>query len=401
MIGSSLESKLYILHDWAIQALFDEKASLSGPSGVRQALLMLPSDPDPSATGAQTPNPHLKKGALILAAALLGIAVLLYYRFRKSPFDWTVFVATFTGVNWAWLTLSILLVLLTYSGRALRWEVMLRLRETKPNFWSINSATIIGFTAVFLLGRPGELVRPYLISLKERVTFSSQMAAWLLERIFDLLAVLLIFGFSLARIPADELQLGPALRWVLQTGGYLVAGLGAVCLLVLLVFRSFSDFAEHRITSALTFLPDSVRFRVGKAIGAFSEGMRVTRSPGNLSLLCFYTLLEWTIIVGCLFAFFHAFPITARLSLTDVMIFVGFVAFGSIVQIPGIGGGVQVVAIVVLTEIFGMSIESATGIALLNWLLTFVIVVPFGLALAFHEGLNWRRLRHLREDVAV
>jgi uncharacterized membrane protein YbhN (UPF0104 family) len=117
--------------------------------------------------------------------------------------------------------------------------------------------------------------------------------------------------------------------------------------------------------------------------------------------LCFYTLLEWTIIVGCLFAFFHAFPITARLSLTDVMIFVGFVAFGSIVQIPGIGGGVQVVAIVVLTEIFGMSIESATGIALLNWLLTFVIVVPFGLALAFHEGLNWRRLRHLREDVAV
>jgi uncharacterized membrane protein YbhN (UPF0104 family) len=118
-------------------------------------------------------------------------------------------------------------------------------------------------------------------------------------------------------------------------------------------------------------------------------------------LLCFYTLLEWAIIVGSLFAFFRAFPVTAAFSLTDVMIFVGFVAFGSIVQIPGIGGGVQVVAIVVLTQIFGMSLEAATGIALLNWILSFVIVVPFGLVLGFHEGLNWRKLRHLSEDVAA
>ena len=36
-----------------------------------------------------------------------------------------------------------------------------------------------------ILGRAGELVRPYLISLKEQVPFSSQMAAWLLERILD------------------------------------------------------------------------------------------------------------------------------------------------------------------------------------------------------------------------
>jgi len=362
---------------------------------------MPPTDSDKSASSTPTANRHFKKGAWILAAGLAGIVALLYYRFRRSPFDWNVFLATFAGVNWIWLLSSILLILFTYSGRALRWEVMLRPRETKPSFWNITSATVIGFTAIFLLGRPGELVRPYLISLKERVPFSSQMAAWLLERIFDLLAVLLIFGFSLARIPASDLPLGPALRWVLQTGGYLVAGLGAVCLLVLLVFRSFSDFAEHRIMSALTFLPDSARLRIAKAITAFSEGMRVTRNPANLALLCFYTLLEWAIIVGSLFAFFRAFPVTAAFSLTDVMIFVGFVAFGSIVQIPGIGGGVQVVAIVVLTQIFGMSLEAATGIALLNWILSFVIVVPFGLVLGFHEGLNWRKLRHLSEDVAA
>jgi glycosyltransferase 2 family protein len=112
-----------------------------------------------------------KKGFLLLAVVVFATAALLYYRFRKSPFHWNVFLATFTGVNWVWLSLSILLILFTYVGRALRWKVMLRPLRLNASLWNINSATVIGFTAIFLLGRPGELVRPYLISLKERVPF--------------------------------------------------------------------------------------------------------------------------------------------------------------------------------------------------------------------------------------
>ena len=85
--------------------------------------------------------------------------------------------------------------------------------------------------------------------------------------------------------------------------------------------------------------------------------------------------------------------------MVDVLVFVGFVALGSIIQIPGIGGGVQVAAIIVLTELFGLSIESATGMALLIWVLTFVSIVPFGVAFAFHEGLNWRKFRDLAQEV--
>jgi hypothetical protein len=55
----------------------------------------------------------------------------------------------------------------------------------------------------------------------------------------------------------------------------------------------------------------------------------------------------------------------------------------------------------VLTEIFGLPVESATGLAVLIWILTFVVVAPFGLALAFHEGLKWSKLRHLREEAPL
>ena len=52
------------------------------------------------------------------------------------------------------------------------------------------------------------------------------------------------------------------------------------------------------------------------------------------------------------------------LSLVDVLIFMGFVSFGSAVQIPGIGGGMQVVAVLVLTELFGVRLELATSFAI-------------------------------------
>jgi hypothetical protein len=79
----------------------------------------------------------------------------------------------------------------------------------------------------------------------------------------------------------------------------------------------------------------------------------------------------------------------------------GFVAFGSILQIPGVGGGVQIVSIIVLTEMYGAKVELATSVAVMIWAVTVVVIVPFGLALAFHEGLNWKRLRQLEEEAVA
>ena len=337
-------------------------------------------------------------GLWVAGVATLVIVGVVLYRWRNSGFQWKLFFQTFLDVNWTWLGGSVALLLLTYLGRALRWEVMLRPVCPRPDLWRVFSSTVIGFTAVVLLGRAGEVVRPYLIAAKERVPFSSQMAAWLLERILDLLMVLLIFGFALAHMPTG-LHLGPGLSWVLRTGGFLVAGIGTACVLFLVVFRNFSEPAQRRILSALTFLPERHYVRIEKMLGAFVQGMQSTRHHGFLALLLVYTALEWLMIVGGYYCVFRAFPATSSFSLIDIAIFVGFVSFGSVVQVPGIGGGVQVAAVLVLTEIFSVPFEAATGLAILIWVLTFATIVPFGLMFGFHEGITWRKFKHLPEDV--
>jgi glycosyltransferase 2 family protein len=81
------------------------------------------------------------------------------------------------------------------------------------------------------------------------------------------------------------------------------------------------------------------------------------------------------------------------------VVYVGFVAFGSIVQIPGIGGGVQIAGTVVLTQLFGLSGAEATGIAVANWLVTWVSILPIGLGLAASEGLRWKNLRQISHEL--
>lgn len=337
----------------------------------------------------------------LAALAAAAIAFLLAYRWREAGFEWSEFAGTFRQLHWSWVALASLLALATYLGRALRWQVLLRPVQPRSSLAGLLSATAIGFTAIVLFGRAGEPVRPYLIALKERVSFSSQIAAWLIERMLDLLTALLIFGFALSQVDQAAVSVGPALAWVLRTGGYVAVLAGVASLAILAAFVHLSGPMRRRLLDALAFLPPPKLERIERVVDAFAQGMESARNGGYIALLAFYSLLEWGLIVLCYACLFRALPATASFSLREVVIFVGFVAFGAVVQIPGIGGGVQVVSVIILRELFGLALEPATGLALLLWIVTFVVILPFGLALAFHEGLTFGKLRKLEQEAAA
>ena len=328
-----------------------------------------------------------------------GIALLAWAAVRNRGFDWHVFRATLAGLDWGWMGLSALLALATYLGRALRWAVLIRPMRPRPNLWGLISATAVGFTAIVILGRPGEFVRPYLISVKERLPLSSQLAALLLERIYDLLMALVLFGFALSRIHHSEVHAGPALRWVLAAGGWVAAGTGVAALLLLLLIGQYSERMRLRMLGALAILPARHQERAGRLVTSFVQGVESTRSRRALAEVTVYTVLEWTIITASIGCIVRAFGDKLPFGPVDVLILMGFLAFGAVVQIPGIGGGIQVVAVLVLTELFRIPLEVATGVAMALWLSNFVTIVPIGLLLAVHDGLNWSKLKALRNEV--
>lgn len=343
--------------------------------------------------------------AVAITAAALAALAFVIYRWRTSGFAWRQFIFTIRSVDGAWLGASVALILATYLGRALRWEVMLRPLNRQAatgaaapllrRLLDVLIATCIGFTAVVLFGRAGEPVRPYLIARKTGVAFSSQIAAWVLERILDLLMVLALFGIALTQISHSAVRPGPTVQTFVQAGGA-VAGFAALACLALLVGLSlFRGRVQRRLMDALAFLPQNAAAKFERFLAAFSEGMQSTRSSSYAFQLLAYSLLEWALIVGAFHCILRSVPATSGLHLTDSVIVLGFVALGSVLQIPGVGGGVQIATVLVLTEFYGLGLAAASGVAVLWWVVCFVTIVPIGLALAFHEGINWRTLRHI------
>jgi uncharacterized protein (TIRG00374 family) len=343
-----------------------------------------------------------KQWRSILPVVAVCVIALVALRLRGPVnFDWSAFRSNLVQINWGWLALAAIFAYATYFGRALRWAVFLRPVRPRPGIWNLLKATVIGFTAVTLLGRAGEIVRPFLIAVKEQVPLATQLAAWLLERLFDLLFALLIFGFGLSRIDASRAHLGPALTWALQTGGSVVWLFSSICLVLLAILHLYPESFGARLLDALGFLHEHHLARAEKLIKTFLQGIEALRSRRAVLELAGYTVLEWILIAGCYLCVMRSFDGTATFALIDVFIYMGFVAFGSVVQLPGIGGGMQVVSVLVLHEIFGVSVEMASSLTLVLWIITFVILIPIGVPLAFHEGINWRKVKMLREESPI
>jgi uncharacterized protein (TIRG00374 family) len=340
----------------------------------------------------------------VLGVAGLAAGIWLVRLFLNSRgFDWKAFRATLLALKWWWLAAASGWVMAGYYGRALRWRVLMRPVKADPSLWNLFSATVIGFSAITVLGRPGEFVRPYLIAAKEKVSASSQMAALVLERIYDVLIVLAIFGLALGRVRRSDVALGPALSWVFSTGGWFVGGLSIVVLGLLAVFRHYSAAVRRRLLGTLTAHGAGAQLfkRADRLITAFVQGVESTKSPKAMALVVWYTILEWATIALTTFCVMRAFGGALHFGWLDVLIFLGFLAFGAVVQIPGVGGGMQVVSVLVLTELFRVPLEISTSVALVLWFISFVVVVPLGVALALHEGIRWRTLKQLEPEAIV
>ena len=333
-------------------------------------------------------------------AVVLAIGLLVLGSWQKlMSFDWNAFGAVYRHVHWGWMSASAALVLGTYTARVLRWQMMIRPLAPAASSWRLFKATAIGFTSVILLGRPGEFVRPWLIARSEGVSFASQMATWFLERVFDLLAILVLFGLGLYAFDPAGRDVQPGIAWLLNIGGGVVGVLAAACLVILGFAGRSKEVVAARLSDGLSFLPEPWPSRTRSLAASFSSGMACCQKGSDVLGLLGITAVEWLVIMGGTICFFRAFPATAHMSNLDTVVYLGFVAFGSIVQIPGVGGGVQIAGTVVLSQLFGLPAAEAAGIAVANWLVTWVSILPIGVGLAATEGLRWQSLRRIGQDL--
>jgi len=134
------------------------------------------------------------------------------------------------------LMLAVAATAVTYVLRAVRWQYLLR-PLGRPPFRVVLATTIIGFAATSLLpARAGEVVRPYLLARKAGFSATAAFATIIVERLLDLLTVIVLFGSYLVVFDPGMATLNPAVFRALQVGGLWasiggLAGLGVMMVL--------------------------------------------------------------------------------------------------------------------------------------------------------------------------
>src|SRR5881409_1396650 len=133
---------------------------------------------------------------LLLILILSAIIVVALYRLAGWHFDWSLFVSSLWNVQPGWLTASIAATLLTYVARAFRWQVLLNpLKSIRMG--PLISSNVLGFSAIYLIGRAGEFVRPIWLTRREHVPLTASVATILVERFLDMVMLVALFGLAL------------------------------------------------------------------------------------------------------------------------------------------------------------------------------------------------------------
>jgi uncharacterized protein (TIRG00374 family) len=329
-----------------------------------------------------------KKRYVAYAVVFLVLAVLVYLQFRTwRNFDWSTFLSQTGHVNKLRILFGTGWIYLAYLLRAIRWNIFLR-PVRRGSAGRLVAPTIVGFTALALLGRAGEMIRPYLIARKENVSFSSQLAVWAVERIFDMCSFGLLLLSAIVFAPTTR-----ALLHFFRVGnlGTLALGLVAVALGILMVWKG-----DHLVVAAASqFSPklSVLGARIALRIREFRSGLHAIHDVWSLLYAIFVSVSMWMMIALAYFEVLHSYgsgPLDIPIVQVPLLMLSSMV--GSLVALPGVGGGTQLATIFTLQRVFNAPKELAASCGILLWLVTFASVVPVGLILTHHERLSLRKL---------
>src|SRR5215217_4253199 len=139
-------------------------------------------------------------------AVLCLLASVLLWWFGRN-LDWVEVRQAVANADPYLLSAATLLICSVYLFRAFRWGALLK-PLSAARMSDLFAATAIGFSAVFLVGRAGEFVRPVVLSMRDpEVRPSASLVTIVVERIYDLTAVALMFAINLLWFkPALELS---------------------------------------------------------------------------------------------------------------------------------------------------------------------------------------------------
>jgi uncharacterized protein (TIRG00374 family) len=272
--------------------------------------------------------------------------------------NWEAVGAAFQKVYWPYIFLYLAVQLILQFVRSFRWSLLLKplLSVGQKVLFPVTS---VGLMALLVLpARGGEFARPYLLSKKAPIAMSAALATIVVERILDVLSILVFF------IVVSFSETLPV--WVSRAGYIAMALMGVILFVLFLLIHN--EPAVTRIAERV-LRPFSRRMIeiVRNSIHSFSQGARILIHWQVMVGAFLFSLALWSgvALLNYIMFFSFAFP----LSLTAAFVLVIIVDLGLMIpSAPGFVGSFQFFCVMALA-LFGVGREEALSFSILSHML--------------------------------
>lgn len=348
-----------------------------------------------------------KRQWIIALVVLVALAALVLWGRHRIHFDFAAFWAQFTQAEWMRILIALACIYVGYLFRSARWALLLRHHQRVPVL-SLTGTQVIGFTGVALIGRVADLVRPYLVSRRTGLPLTSQIAVYIVERLFDMGSIAVIFSIALLQVDPEQMRratdqmishsglLSHAPGWLAPL---LARYLGLVLTLLGALFLVAVRMSGNTVAAFFERTLGLVSKRAGAAVGAkirtFQTGLDTMRSFSDFAATTLLSLIMWALITTAYVQIMRAFPAPGlrNISFSTAVLLMVVSGSASVVQLPVLGWFTQIgIVAFAIAGIVHVPPEPATACAATILLITFLSIVPVGLIWARFEHVSLRKI---------
>ncbi len=305
----------------------------------------------------------------------LGLGVFLFWlSYKDLPFK--DIVNAFKEVNYFWIFISLLFSVLSLVSRAMRWQLLITASGSKTRFTNVFLSCFILYLVNLLVPRAGEVARCTVVSSTEKVPFAKLVGTMVVERLADMLMLILIAVvviplrlFDFKMIFSSNAELSNNFQNLFSTRNILL-GIGAGLLFLVLIFYFFKKVKSSN---------SKIAKKVNAILKTIREGIYSILSLDRKWEFIAHTIFIFLMWLAMLYVVFLAFKPTSGLS-----IMAGIVTFfmGGLAMLAPINGGIGAwhwMVIISLTGAYGISEFDATIFAFIGHTTTNLIYLVFGI----------------------
>ncbi|MEE9605717.1 MAG: lysylphosphatidylglycerol synthase transmembrane domain-containing protein [Candidatus Scalindua sp.] len=376
----------------------------------------------------------LDKKKIIFIAGIL-VSIICSWLFARK-IEWFHLSAALREANYIYIIPTIVLIFVSHYLRAVRWSSLIAPIK-RVSVLNLFSATMIGFMANSVLpARIGEVIRPVMVARKENIKVTTSFATVVMERIFDILSIIVFASLVFFFLPSETAQdkriitinhadastedlktkdfngqsktYSSAVNEERQTGApniikqmrkwsIIMAFFGILAITFLFLLSVYPQKAGAVLEKLLFLFPHHLKDKLVNLLHSFISGLQVFDDKKQLIWIGVLSLVIWFFNAAPIYVLCYAFDI--KLSFAGACFVMVCIALAvALPQAPGFIGVFHIVIQKTL-DIFGVGLSSAQSYAIILWGLSIIPVTIVGLLFLWREGMSFGEISHYEEKV--